>query len=438
MDGHLEQVAASGERLVDRVRDHLVGEVVEASRARRADVHARPFPDRLESLEDSDVLCGVSCFCHLMDIKRFCKFAAICGLTTVLSETEVGRALREAQSDRSLHPISQLFVLDPGRQLGRPLQGFRGRLGDVRPRLCRRLGGAGSGRWPTANRNAFGALSPSRSESFARGSRARVARARTPTRTTRCSRAASRRARSGPATRSRPPSARPPRARPRPARASRLRARTSRAPRGSRRRARHRSTGHHHPRRHLSSCAGSPGNASAVVEVISVWPRPATCSISTRRRVADRVRRARRRGAAAEHRLGARSDQRRLGQEQREHGRPLLPLGAERAKVACRRTRSRRREDAAPAPVAPAFEVALQPRFELPLRDGGSPSYESRASGQPERAGRTRQTAGQQPEQSRCGSTSAAPSPAICSVHGAIVVRSPNFSAAFRWASAAA
>ena len=52
----LDVVATARESLVDRVVDHLEDEVVEASRAGRADVHAGPQPDRLEALENGDVL----------------------------------------------------------------------------------------------------------------------------------------------------------------------------------------------------------------------------------------------------------------------------------------------------------------------------------------------------------------------------------------------
>ena len=55
-------LVSARERLVDRVVDDLVDEVVEASRARRADVHARAQADRLEALENGDVLGGICCF----------------------------------------------------------------------------------------------------------------------------------------------------------------------------------------------------------------------------------------------------------------------------------------------------------------------------------------------------------------------------------------
>jgi len=64
MDGRLDRVGASREGFVDRVVDHLVDEVMEASSARRADVHARPQPDRLEALENGDVFSGIRSFSH--------------------------------------------------------------------------------------------------------------------------------------------------------------------------------------------------------------------------------------------------------------------------------------------------------------------------------------------------------------------------------------
>ena len=48
--------AEAGQRLVDGVVDDLVDEVVQAHHAGRADVHARALADRLEALEDGDVL----------------------------------------------------------------------------------------------------------------------------------------------------------------------------------------------------------------------------------------------------------------------------------------------------------------------------------------------------------------------------------------------
>ena len=64
MEGHLDAVVAAREGLVDGVVDDLVDEVMEAAEAGRADVHARPEPDGLESFEDGDVFCGVGRFSH--------------------------------------------------------------------------------------------------------------------------------------------------------------------------------------------------------------------------------------------------------------------------------------------------------------------------------------------------------------------------------------
>ena len=52
--------AVAGEGFVDRVVDDLVDQVVEAARPGGADVHAGPLADRLEALEDGDVLCVVT------------------------------------------------------------------------------------------------------------------------------------------------------------------------------------------------------------------------------------------------------------------------------------------------------------------------------------------------------------------------------------------
>ena len=60
----VDEVVPVGERLVDRVVDHLVDEMMQAPRARRPDVHPGSQTNRVEALEDSDVFCGVGCFGH--------------------------------------------------------------------------------------------------------------------------------------------------------------------------------------------------------------------------------------------------------------------------------------------------------------------------------------------------------------------------------------
>jgi len=56
---HADAVAMARERLVDRVVDHLVDEVVKPTRASRADVHPGALANRLQPLEDGDVLGAV-------------------------------------------------------------------------------------------------------------------------------------------------------------------------------------------------------------------------------------------------------------------------------------------------------------------------------------------------------------------------------------------
>ncbi len=64
MDRHVDEVVPARERLVDRVVDHLVDEVMQAARARRPDVHPGSETNGVEALEDSDVFCCIGCFGH--------------------------------------------------------------------------------------------------------------------------------------------------------------------------------------------------------------------------------------------------------------------------------------------------------------------------------------------------------------------------------------
>ena len=54
VDGDVDGVAVSRQRLVDRVVHHLVHQVMQPGFRGRADVHPGTFPDRLQSLEDLD------------------------------------------------------------------------------------------------------------------------------------------------------------------------------------------------------------------------------------------------------------------------------------------------------------------------------------------------------------------------------------------------
>ena len=55
----VDLIAEAGERLVDRVVDDLVDEVVQPGRPGRPDVHRRPLADGLEAFEDLDLVGGV-------------------------------------------------------------------------------------------------------------------------------------------------------------------------------------------------------------------------------------------------------------------------------------------------------------------------------------------------------------------------------------------
>ena len=55
----IDAVGETGERLIDRVVDHLVHEVMQAVLSRRPDVHGGTLAHRLESLEDGDAVRAV-------------------------------------------------------------------------------------------------------------------------------------------------------------------------------------------------------------------------------------------------------------------------------------------------------------------------------------------------------------------------------------------
>src|SRR5262249_44675938 len=60
LEPHLDAVGVAVDDLVDAVVDYLPEKVVVAARIGAADVHRRPLADRVEPLEDLDVLGGVS------------------------------------------------------------------------------------------------------------------------------------------------------------------------------------------------------------------------------------------------------------------------------------------------------------------------------------------------------------------------------------------
>jgi hypothetical protein len=63
VDRDVDRVVEAGHGLVDGVVHDLVDQMVKAPRTGRADVHPRPQADRLEALENGDVLCGVGRIC---------------------------------------------------------------------------------------------------------------------------------------------------------------------------------------------------------------------------------------------------------------------------------------------------------------------------------------------------------------------------------------
>ena len=110
-------VVAARERLVDGVVDDLVDEVVEAARARRADVHPGPEPDGLEALQNGDVFCGICGFGH----QKSPANEHLAGEKQCIRNAgRIGRLASpgEARRGRSRDELAQLLVLDRGGELG--------------------------------------------------------------------------------------------------------------------------------------------------------------------------------------------------------------------------------------------------------------------------------------------------------------------------------
>ena len=59
VDRDVDLIAVAGQRLVYRVVDDLVDEMMQPGCARRPDVHGGPLADRLEALEDLDLVGAV-------------------------------------------------------------------------------------------------------------------------------------------------------------------------------------------------------------------------------------------------------------------------------------------------------------------------------------------------------------------------------------------
>ena len=110
MDDDLGVVVVPGEGLIDSIVDHLEHEMVETSRAGRADVHPGPEPDRLETLEDGDVFCGVGRFSHAGVTKKALQIPRFRAELS-LSERAVGRSSCEACRSRSGDELPQLRIV---------------------------------------------------------------------------------------------------------------------------------------------------------------------------------------------------------------------------------------------------------------------------------------------------------------------------------------
>ena len=59
VDRDVDLIAEAGQRLVDRVVDDFVDEMMQPRRSGRADVHGRPLADRFEPLENLDLVGAV-------------------------------------------------------------------------------------------------------------------------------------------------------------------------------------------------------------------------------------------------------------------------------------------------------------------------------------------------------------------------------------------
>src|SRR5437764_14150099 len=161
MEGHLHEIGTPRKSLVDRVVDDLEDQVVKAPRARRADVHARAQPDRLEALEDSDVFSGIGSFSQ---IKKPCKRATLSVSTVYQKErsempfARLAAAARATILRRFSSSISAANLAPSRRRVSDGSGGFHSG--------SSRLGSSAAGRRPGAQRPSStprrSAISPAR------------------------------------------------------------------------------------------------------------------------------------------------------------------------------------------------------------------------------------------------------------------------------------
>ena len=408
MERDLDAVVAARERLVDGVVDDLVDEVVEAPETGRADVHARPEPDRLEPLQNRDVLCGVGRLGH----EKSPANPAFAGRESV-SERAVGRSPREARAncprDRSRSSSSSIAAAQRAAVAAPARASPRGRAQARSPGSS----AAGSASGPGANFSA-GVF----------GSRDAISAAR-------CVEL------EGPHGVARVHDERPVADEPRGPRVARDLRPDRRRPRSSRGadlglRAEARSSRDSSPSGSISDSL--PDRAGRDLEELVRLGRQ-------HRRVRGghepgRPRRRARRGSACggvelrEHVVE--QQQRRdaatagehlgLGEQEREHREPLLALRAEAAQLAGR-ARDHDVVEVRAEPRRAALEVAVEPRCERGRARRLAVVGELRRRRARARR-RARRTAGPSSSStSRRAATSSAPSSAACSVHGASAAR---------------
>ena len=59
IDDHLNGITVAGQGLVNRIVHDLINQMVKASAGGRSDVHARPFPNSLQALQNLDLVCAI-------------------------------------------------------------------------------------------------------------------------------------------------------------------------------------------------------------------------------------------------------------------------------------------------------------------------------------------------------------------------------------------
>ena len=96
VDRDVDLIAEAGQRLVDRVVDDFVDEMVQPGRPGRADVHRRPLADRFEPLEDLDLV-GAVVFAGALAAVAVAAADAGCGRRAARRSFQVVRWLERSR-----------------------------------------------------------------------------------------------------------------------------------------------------------------------------------------------------------------------------------------------------------------------------------------------------------------------------------------------------